>query len=392
MTFGQRPLWNVCTANDDVLTEGTASDFEFDYVDISSVTTGHISSELQTLAFGEAPSRARRLAKPGDVIVSTVRTYLKAIAPVTEQDRTRVYSTGFAVLRPNVELMDWRFFKYALLAEGFIDQITAHSEGVSYPAINASDLIRLSVPSPELTDQHRIADFLDLETAEIDAMNAELDRLMATLGERRRAATQAALVDGFKDAVLKPLWSLLAPVKDQGHPTEDVLSVYRDHGVILKDSRDDNFNRTPENLSSYQLVQPGDVVINKMKAWQGSVGVSSYRGIISPDYQVCRPIGTEMEPQYLHLVLRSPQMIPQYGVRSKGIRPAQWRLYWEDMAPLLIPVPPRHEQRRVAAELDEQTARIDDMIADANQLKTLLAERRSTLITEVVTGVKEVPE
>lgn len=222
-------------------------------------------------------------------------------------------------------------------------------------------------------------------------MDGELDRLVDSLTERRKAAIQAVLGDGFKGEVHKPLWSLMTPVKDQGHPTEQVLSVYRDYGVIIKDSRDDNFNRTPDNVSRYQLVRPGDVVINKMKAWQGSLGVSSHRGIISPDYQVCRPVGSEVDPQYLHLVLRSPQMIPQYGVLSKGIRPAQWRLYWEDMAHLAIPVPPLHKQRRIAAELDEQTSRIDEMVAGARQLKTLLAERRATLITEVVTGAKEVP-
>ena len=266
-----------------------------------------------------------------------------------------------------------------------------YSTSTALPSMTSSVLGRLMVPIVSLPEQRRIADFLDRETAEIESMEAELDRLVERLRERGRAVTESVLVDGFKDGVLKPLWSLLTPVKDQGHPTEAVLSVYRDYGVILKESRDDNFNRTPENVSSYQLVRPGDVVVNKMKAWQGSLGVSSHRGIISPDYQVCRPVCTEVDPHYLHLVLRSAQMIPQYGVRSKGIRPAQWRLYWEDMAHLTIPVPPLPEQRRIAAELDEQTSRIDEMVAGARQLKTLLAERRATLITEVVTGTKEVP-
>jgi len=190
---------------------------------------------------------------------------------------------------------------------------------------------------------------------------------------------------------LKPLWTFFRRVKRTGFDDEQLLSVYRDHGVVLKASRGDNFNKPSDDLSVYQLVIPGDLAINKMKAWQGSLGVSSHRGIISPDYQVCRPVCTEVDPHYLHLVLRSAQMIPQYGVRSKGIRPAQWRLYWEDMAHLTIPVPPLPEQRRIAAELDEQTSRIDEMVAGARQLKTLLAERRATLITEVVTGTKEVP-
>src|SRR5699024_4584214 len=123
----------------------------------------------------------------------------------------------------------------------------------------------------------------------------------------------------------------------QNMATEPVLSIYRDHGVIYKDTRDDNLNRTPQDLSRYQLVQRGDLVVNKMKAWQGSVGVSPHRGIISPDYQVCRPTDPGVILRYLHYALRSRLMVPQYRIWSKGIRPAQWRLYWEDMARLQIP-------------------------------------------------------
>jgi type I restriction enzyme S subunit len=70
---------------------------------------------------------------------------------------------------------------------------------------------------------------------------------------------------------------------------EPLLSVYRDHGVIPKDSRDDNFNKASEDLSAYQLVEASDLVINKMKAWQGSVGISNHRGIVSPAYFVASP-------------------------------------------------------------------------------------------------------
>ncbi|WP_052459884.1 restriction endonuclease subunit S [Tessaracoccus massiliensis] len=295
-------------------------------------------------------------------------------------------------LRPT-HASDGRFLDYALrsaLAAGAID---VECSTVSMAHFTTEKVSRFRIPAPNIETQRRIADYLDRETAEIDAMDAELDWLMETLRERRMSAHEAALEAAFSvDGSLQPMWSVLRPVKDQGHPDEEVLSVFREYGVIPKSSRiDDNHNRTPENLSSYQLVRPGDVVINKMKAWQGSLGVSAHRGIVSPDYQVCRPAGPHVDPSYLHLVLRSPRMIPQYRVRSKGIRPSQWRLYWEDMAPLGIPVPPLDKQRHIAAELDAQTARIDDMIADAQRLKELLVERRSTLITEVVTGRKEVP-
>jgi len=257
--------------------------------------------------------------------------------------------------------------------------------------LNFDELGQIPVIVPPLDEQSRIANYLDREIAEMDAMNTDLDALIETLTERRGRMPHHILSALFSEAPLHPLWSILSPKKDQGHPDEQVLSVYRAYGVILKDSREDNNNRTPENVSSYQLVEPGDLVVNKMKAWQGSLGVSAHRGIVSPDYQVCRVISDNVDSDYLHVVLRSAHMVPQYRVRSKGVRPAQWRLYWEDMSPLGIPLPSLDEQRRVVAELDANTARIDAMVADAERLKALLAQRKSTLTTEAVTGRKEVP-
>lgn len=388
MTFEHRPLWTLCTVNDEVLPESTPLDTEFEYVDISSVTTGTIAEELEVLRFTDAPSRARRLARSGDVLVSTVRTYLKAIAPVPESISARVYSTGFAVLRPDPSVISTDFFKYALLASDFINQISAHSVGVSYPAINASDLMRFTIPVPSQSSQASISQYLDRETAEIDAMNVDLERLLSDLKERRLSAA-SHIFEGLFAGQKIPIWSVLAPIKDQNHVSENVLSVYRDYGVILKDSRNDNHNRTPADLSPYQLVMPADLVMNKMKAWQGSLGVSEHRGIVSPDYQVARPI-TEVDPQYLHEVLRSPMMVPQYRAHSRGVRPSQWRLYWDDFSHLRIPLPDMETQRRVVEDLSRGNYEIEAIRSDAMHLKELLAERRTNLITEVVTGRKEI--
>lgn len=243
----------------------------------------------------------------------------------------------------------------------------------------------IAVPPP--ATQRLIADYLDHETDEINAMLGKLGELAEKL-EARRLGVLGSVLDELFDGETVPIWSVLTPMKDQNHPREEVLSVYRDYGVIPKSSRDDNHNRTPEDLSLYQLVLPGDLVINKMKAWQGSLGVSEFRGIVSPDYQVARPM-VGVIPRYLHAVLRSPLMIPQYRVRSIGVRPAQWRLYWNDFADLHIPLPSLDEQRRTADHLDEVTGKIDAMLAKVADLKSLLLERRAALITDIVTGRKE---
>src|SRR3954462_2372494 len=92
--------------------------------------------------------------------------------------------------------------------------------------------------------------------------------------------------------------------KRVGYPEEPMVSVYRDHGVIFKDSRSDNLNQTAENRNIYQLIEPGWLVCNRMKAWQGSVGVSKIRGIVSGHYICFRPRHTE-DHRYLNWVFRS---------------------------------------------------------------------------------------
>ncbi|MBB1032365.1 hypothetical protein G6027_16065 [Dietzia sp. SLG310A2-38A2] len=175
---------------------------------------------------------------------------------------------------------------------------------------------------------------------------------------------------------------LFQSVSDRDHESEIVLSVYRDHGVIPKDSRNDNFNRTPENLSNYQLVQPGDLVVNRMKAWQGSLGISEYQGIVSPDYEVLRPTTPEYDRRFLHTLLRSRVLIDQYALRSTGIRPSQWRLYWDEMKTIELSLPEVQQQRTIADYLDRETARIDTLIEEQQRLIEMLRERRAAAIID----------
>lgn len=104
-----------------------------------------------------------------------------------------------------------------------------------------------------------------------------------------------------------------------------VLSLYRELGVIPKDSRDDNHNVTSEDTSKYKYVRPGDFVINKMKAWQGSVAVSEYEGIVSPAYFVYEFTDDTIFKRYFHYLLRSCYK-DEFMRLSGGIRVGQWDL------------------------------------------------------------------
>lgn len=174
---------------------------------------------------------------------------------------------------------------------------------------------------------------------------------------------------------------LLRPREIVERPELTVLSVYRDYGVIPKNSRSDNFNKTPLDLSRYQEVRPGDLVVNKMKAWQGSLAVSPHHGIVSPDYLVCS-ISPSVDPRYLHYLLRSLPLISEYKRRSKGIRPAQWRLYWEDLADISVTLPCVEEQRRIADFLDAEIPRMDRIGRLRKAQQAALNERLSAIVSE----------
>ncbi|MBB5767237.1 restriction endonuclease subunit S [Xanthomonas euroxanthea] len=183
---------------------------------------------------------------------------------------------------------------------------------------------------------------------------------------------------------LAPLWTLFRRTKRVGFEGEQLLSVYRDFGVVPKASRDDNNNKASDDLSVYQLVEPGDLAINKMKAWQGAVAISGHRGIVSPAYFIYESTHGE-DGQFLHYLLRSPRYITGYLSLSKGIRVNQWDLEPQYHSRMPVLLPPREEQAAIAAFLDRETAKIDALIAEQEKLIALLAEKRQATISHAVT-------
>ncbi|WP_027178882.1 restriction endonuclease subunit S [Maridesulfovibrio bastinii] len=172
---------------------------------------------------------------------------------------------------------------------------------------------------------------------------------------------------------------------EKNQPDLEVLSVYREYGVIPKDSRDDNHNATSLDTSAYKVVKPGDLVVNKMKAWQGSMGVSEHEGIVSPAYITCKTNQEDFHPKYLHYLLRSKTYVGVYNAISYGVRVGQWDLRYEDFKKITIPIPTKTEQERIVSFLDQKTAEINEAIAKKQKLIELLQEQKSILINQAVT-------
>ena len=179
----QSPLKHWVQINPEVLPEDHDPAAEIEYVDISNVNQIQGILSTERMYFGDAPSRARRVVRGGDTIVSTVRTYLKAVAPVRDPPDNMIVSTGFAVLRPRSQA-NAGFVGWLAQSEGFIQAVVARSVGVSYPAINPSVLGGLPVRFPSMENQNGIAEFLDRETVRIDALIAKKERLIELLENR----------------------------------------------------------------------------------------------------------------------------------------------------------------------------------------------------------------
>lgn len=174
-------------------------------------------------------------------------------------------------------------------------------------------------------------------------------------------------------------------VSEKNHPDAEVLSLYRELGVIPKNSRDDNHNVTSENTASYKYVQKNDLVINKMKAWQGSLAISDYEGIVSPAYYVCHFRVEDVSKRYFHYLLRNKMYAQEFERLSAGMRVGQWDLGIDDFMRVPALIPPLNEQEAIARSLDDQCKKLDSIIEEAKASIERYGQWKASLIYETVT-------
>lgn len=177
---------DVASINVASLPENTNNNYQFRYIDISNVSSEGEISICEEMTFYEAPSRARRIIRKGDIIVSTVRTYLRSIAFIDFNATNFIASTGFAVLSP-INNVESKYLAYSLRDCSIVNAICSQSTGVSYPAIAASKLASVDVVLPPLSEQQSIAAYLDEKCAKIDAALANIDKQMDALKRLKRS-------------------------------------------------------------------------------------------------------------------------------------------------------------------------------------------------------------
>lgn len=196
----------------------------------------------------------------------------------------------------------------------------------------------------------------------------------------------SALPEGWEDI---RLGALLEQVDERATDERPILSVSIHRGVSDRELADEDMERTvvrSEDRSKYKSVEPGDLVYNMMRAWQGGFGTVTVPGAISPAYVVARPKDADrVSARFLELMLRTPAAIEELRRCSYGITDFRLRLYWDSFKNIRVPVPPPNEQQIIAAYLDRETGRIDALVERLERLIELLAEKRQAVISHAVT-------
>ena len=184
---------------------------------------------------------------------------------------------------------------------------------------------------------------------------------------------------------VKKIRSVLTGVTERNQPDWPLLSVVRERGVILRDvtGMDENHNFIPDDLTNYKVVHKGQFAMNKMKAWQGSYGVSKHDGIVSPAYFTFEI--SDVTRDYFHVAVRSKIYVPFFAQASDGVRIGQWDLSQVRMREIPFLVPPLAEQTAIVRYLDHTDRRIRRYVSSREQLIELLEEYRQAVIHHAVT-------
>lgn len=415
-------LKHLASINDETLSEATDPAFEMSYVDIGSVDTIEGIVNVEGTTFESAPSRARRIVRDGDTIVSTVRTYLKAIAHIQEPEPNTIVSTGFAVIRPRTT--NPAFLSYALREPRFVETIVARSVGVSYPAVNASEIGSIEIPLPPNEEQHAIADFLDREAAKIDTLIEKKRTLIERLQEKRAAlitctVTRGLPPDAAREAGLEPEpkmrasgvewlgdvpahWGVLPlrrwyRVVNGGTPSSTEETYW--HGGInwitpedLGRNRSKRIGNSRRTLSiegltncGAQLVPVNSITLST-RAPVGHLAITSRESCTNQGCRTLVPKGSCAHPDYLYYVLLAFRPLLEAAGKGTTFMELSTNLLGSHIAPF----PPDSEQRAIADFLDRETAKIDGLVAKVETAIARLREYRAALITAAVTGQVDV--
>ena len=299
-----------------------------------------------------------------------------------------------------------KFANYLFRSKVMVNQYLIRSKGVGSIQRNIywQGLKRVLLPIPPKEEQEAIVGYLDWQLSKINKLIEVKKKEIKKVTELKKTVVNEAVTRGLnpnvpmKDSGVEWLgdipahWTtiklrqILHPFSEKNHPELPLLSVVREQGVIIRnvEDKESNHNFIPDDLSGYKMVKKGQFAMNKMKAWQGSYGISNYTGIVSPAYLIFDVDFENLE--YFHYAIRSKVYVNFFAQASDGIRVGQWDLSINKMKEIPFIVPPVDEQKAIVEYIPIALAKYDETITKLTEEVDILHELRNKLISDVVTG------
>jgi type I restriction enzyme S subunit len=401
-----KPLKYCVDINKSVLIESTPPLYEFRYDDIGSVTFTDGITGYEDLTFESAPSRARRIVHKGDTIVSTVRTYLKAIARIVDDDNV-IVSTGFAVLA-TTHVNDG-FLEFFCKSEAFCEEIDKQSFGIAYPAVNSSQIGRVYMPVPSLPEQHDIAVFLDDRCGYIDGIISDLERQVELLRQCKKALITETVTKGLDKkekwtrTKIKFIGTIKGRIGYRGYTVDDTVdpdtegcavvmggtNIMRDGSI---DYEDLTFLSEFKYFESPEIMLKGkEILITKVGAGTGENAMYDgrfERATINPTVMIL-VVNKDNSPEFVNYLLLSEKIKEDMKIEStkSGAQPAINQAYVNNV---VISIPTLNEQSKIVEFLDSKCSETDGFIAQKQKAIDTMRQYKKSLIYEYVTGKKRV--
>lgn len=397
-----KPFWSITKKKSETNNEGL--DLLSVYLNQGVVRFDDVN-EKRTNVTSEDTSKYQKVER-GNLVLNNQQAWRGSVGVSRFEG---IVSPAYIVLELSKEL-ETGYSNYLFRDQYMVDNYAMSSKGVGSIQQNIFfPILRTTpVPIPPFQEQKLISRYLDKKTSQIDSLVEKIKTKIELLKEQRTSLINRYVTKGLdpnvemkdsgiewigeipKDWDVQRISTLYSQTSIRGFSEEQNLSVFRDHGVVRRDDYE-NKNVLSDDLSNYKLVNKGDLVLNKMKTWMGSLGVSEYRGIVSPAYYVLRP-NFEFFSGYLHHLLRSKIYIDQYGSVSKGVRPGQWDLSYDEFKSLKVILPPVDEQKEIYNRLTKELE-FNSQLSNLESKKVeFLEEYRQSLISSIVTGQIRVTE
>jgi len=364
--------------------------YVINYLDISNVDSDGNILDIEEQIFEDAPSRARRIPGSGDTILSTVRTYLKAIAYLENIPDNLIVSTGFAVLEP-IKPINSKYFFYSTSSEVFIQNVIAYSKGVAYPAINPPELGQILIIIPSLPEQTTIANFLDKQTAKIDVRSAKDKKLIELLKEKRTALINHAVTEGLdKNAKMKKVNLLICDENPENWQVIRIKFVIRlSRGVDL--SNDDFEEGNIPVYGSNGIIGYHNEANSKgpgvTVGRSGSVGEVNF---VNEERYWAHNTSLYLQEDYGNNVRYIYYLLSILDLKHLAAGSAVGTLNRNYIHDLFVSLPSKQEQQKIVEYLDKATSNIDKTIKIIEKKIKLLEEYKKSLIHHTVTGKMDV--